>query len=117
MSLPFHPHPIPCRNCGTILEATDAAVNSYSCPECLEPVCYVCGCVESYACTMEVANADQTAEATYNCSWADVGTCSFCLSRAAYEFYQQATDRSADDPYYMDLGRTVRAVKGLAYGV
>lgn len=45
------------------------------------------------------------------------GICLFCFSRAADALYQQGTERPADDPFYLSIGRTVLGVKGLAYGV
>ena len=113
----FHPMPVPARCCGTILQASFAEANDYCCPTCGCRVCYTCGCVERDACTRTAVSADGTRSQTYACGWAFMGLCSFCLSRAAYELYQEATGRRADDPYYVAVGRDVRAVKGLAYGV
>jgi hypothetical protein len=113
----FHPMPVPARCCGVVLQATYAAENDFRCPNCLALVCYTCGCVENHACTKTVTTADRARAVTYTCGWAEAGICSFCYSRAAYELYQEATGRAADDPYYMSMGRSVRTVKGLGYGV
>jgi hypothetical protein len=113
----LHPHPVPCRKCGTVLQATYAQANEFRCPECGEPVCYTCGCVESDACQAEVSNRDGSGTKVYHCWWATPGACGFCLARAAYELYMEATGRPADDPFYMNLGRTSRGFKGLGYGV
>lgn len=113
----FHPLPVPARCCGTILQASYALQNGYVCPNCGAQVCYICGCVEREACSLTVTSHDGARSATYACSWAEPGTCTFCYWRAAYEFYQEATGRPKNDPHYMSLGASVRAVKGLAWGL
>jgi predicted RNA-binding Zn-ribbon protein involved in translation (DUF1610 family) len=114
----MHPHPVPCRNCGIILQATYAEQNEFRCPQCGELVCYVCGCTERSACVVEIHNGDKTSTTAWICEWANVpGTCSHCYSRAAYELYQEANGEPADDPFYMSLGRSAFGVKGLDYAV
>lgn len=115
--LVFHPAPVPARCCGTILQATYAEENDFCCPYCGADVCYTCGCVDDAACTAVKHNADGTERTVLACSWRAPGTCSFCYWRAAYEFYQEATGRPADDPFYMTIGQSVRAVKGLGWGI
>ena len=111
------PHPVPCRKCGTILQASYADQNGFACPHCLSPVCYVCGCTETRACVAVVENKDKTSRTEVTCSWTEYpGCCSTCYWRLAYELYQDATDRPADDPFYMSLGRSAFGEKGLAYG-
>jgi hypothetical protein len=115
--LPFHPLPVPCRGCGTVLEASYAAESGFCCPVCGEAVCWTCGCVEGHACAVEVSTLDGSHSEVLVCGWAAPGCCTFCASRAAYEFYQEATGRPADDPYYLALAPSVRPVKGLGWGV
>lgn len=116
--LAFHPLPVPARCCGTILQASYAERDGYCCPNCGEAVCYTCGCVDSEACSLTVTSLDGASSATYTCDrWAEPGICTFCYWRAAYEFYQEATGRPKTDPHYMGLGASVRAVKGLAWGL
>jgi hypothetical protein len=105
--LVFHPMPIPCRGCGTILQATYAEENGFACPHCRRPACYTCGCTEDRACSIEIQGEPLA------CSWSLPGLCSFCAWRFAYEVYQEATGRPADDPFYMSLGRTARAFHSL----
>jgi hypothetical protein len=113
----FHPLPVPARCCGTILQASYAAHYGFCCPQCGAPVCYTCGCVEHEACSVTVTSLDGRQSAEYTCAWAEPGVCSFCFSRAAYEFYQEVTGRPKDDAYYMSLGHSVRAVKGLDWRI
>ena len=115
--LVFHPLPVPARCCGTILQATYAEENDYCCPNCGAEVCYTCGCSYNQACASIRTTADHRRQMIINCSWYAPGTCSFCYWRAAYEFYQEATGRVADDPFYLAIGQTVRAVKGLGWGI
>jgi len=116
--VPFHPHPVPCRGCGFILQATYAAANGYRCPGCRRPVCYVCGCTEDVACRMTETAADGSKTAEYACAWCPFvpGTCTFCYARAAYEYYQDVNGQPADDPHYL-AGPSARAFKGLAHGL
>lgn len=103
----IHPNPTPCKKCGTILQASLADEYNNRCPGCGEPVCYICGCTELTPCVYGAAT----------CSWVpDARACSRCFARLAYELYQQATGRPADDPYYLQAP-TAFAVKGLAHGV
>lgn len=111
--LALHPFPVACRNCGTILQASYVAENDFCCPHCGEQVCYACGCVEHDACNLTVTSRDGAHSETYPCTWAEPGCCTFCMYRAAYEFYQEVNGEPADDPYYMGLGCSVCAVKGL----
>lgn len=113
----LHPHPVPARCCGTILQATYAAQNEFCCPKCGTPVCYTCGCVDFDACQVEVSNRDGSNTQTYQCWWAAAGTCGFCLARAAYELYMEATGRPADDQFYLNLAPTSFGYKTLAHGV
>jgi hypothetical protein len=113
----FHPLPVPARCCGTILQASYAEAYDFCCPTCGDPACYVCGCTEQAACSRVLVSADGLLRTVHACGWAGPGMCSFCYSRAAYELYQKATGRPADDPYYMTVGRGAREFKGLGYGV
>lgn len=115
--LPFHPLPVPCQGCGTVLQASSAADNGFRCPVCTRPACYCCGCTQDRACVVEVTTLDGSHSEQLVCGWAEPGCCSFCFARAAYEFYQEATGRPADDHYYLALAPSVRAVKGLGWGV
>jgi len=113
----FHPHPVPCRNCGTILQATYAKANGFKCPQCLAPACYTCGCTETSACVLGLVSADGALSTEHVCGWAFPGMCTFCYSTAAYELYMRATGREAADPFETFGGRTAFAFKGLGYGV
>lgn len=113
----LHPHPVPCRGCGMLLQATYAERNGFACPNCGRQACYTCGCVEDHACSVTVTSADGARSLTYACWWIGPGACSFCMHRAAYELYQRANGEPATDPYYMSLGRTSFGVKGLHYGI
>jgi predicted RNA-binding Zn-ribbon protein involved in translation (DUF1610 family) len=117
MTAVLSPHPVPCRNCGAILQATYAEENDFACPNCGKDVCYTCGCVEASACSVKVSNRDETSAVVLVCAWAAMGICTFCFWRMAYEFYQEVVGLPADDPFYMSIGRTVRGVKGLGYGI
>lgn len=114
----LHPHPVACSNCGCMLQATYAEANNFCCPECGEEVCYICGCTAAAACVVTKSTRDKSNSQTYRCGWSSQpGACSFCYSRIAYEFYQEAIGLPADDAFYMSLSREPRAYKSLAYGV
>jgi hypothetical protein len=116
--LVFHPLPVPARCCGTILQATYADQNDYRCPQCRALVCYTCGCTEASACDLKIVT-EATGHVTHLvCAWSPMpGLCSFCWWRAAFEFCQEATGREATSEFYSTIGKSVRAVKGLAWGL
>lgn len=72
-----------CRNCNTPLIETDD--NYHTCPGCLEPVCFYCGCTPQTACTYPVVDGVMT------CGWLRPGLCNFCPWRIAEAMYAAAT--------------------------